>query len=101
MDGERAGHLWIGPLASDDHEHWWVWDIEIDEAWRGRGVGRAAMEFAEREARARGCREIGLSVIADNTPRTAPLRVARLSRGFHQDAQAALSRTASPRVGHT
>ena len=68
VDGDEAGHLWIGPRAPDDHEHWWVWDIEIDEAWRGRGVGRAAMELAEREATARGCIEIGLSVIADNTP---------------------------------
>ena len=68
-DGTEVGHLWIGPRAPDDDEHWWVWDIEIDEAWRGRGVGRAAMELAEREARNRGCVEIGLSVIADNPAR--------------------------------
>jgi ribosomal protein S18 acetylase RimI-like enzyme len=68
VEGSEAGHLWIGPRAPDDEDHWWVWEIEIDEAWRGRGVGRAAMVLAEREARARGCIEIGLTVIADNTP---------------------------------
>jgi ribosomal protein S18 acetylase RimI-like enzyme len=69
VDSDEVGHLWIGPRAADDDQHWWVWDIEIDEAWRGRGIGRAAMEFAEREARARGCVEIGLSVVADNPAR--------------------------------
>ncbi len=68
VDGEEAGQLWIGPRAPDDYDHWWVWDIEIDEAWRGRGVGRAAMELVEREARARGAIEIGLSVTAENSP---------------------------------
>ena len=69
VDGDEVGHLWIGPRAPDDDDHWWVWDIEIDEAWRGRGVGRAAMELAEREARGRRCIEIGLTVIADNPAR--------------------------------
>jgi ribosomal protein S18 acetylase RimI-like enzyme len=69
VDGDKVGHLWIGPRVPDDGDHWWVWDIEIDEAWRGRGVGRAAMELAEAEARGRGCIEIGLTVIADNPAR--------------------------------
>jgi ribosomal protein S18 acetylase RimI-like enzyme len=69
VDGEEVGHLWIGPRAPDDDDHWWVWDIEIDEAWRGRGIGRSAMELAEQEARVRGCVEIGLTVVADNPAR--------------------------------
>ena len=69
VDGDKVGHLWIGPRAPDDDDHWWVWDIEVDEAWRGRGLGRAAMELAEREARGRRCIEIGLTVIADNRAR--------------------------------
>lgn len=69
VDDDEVGDLWIGPRAPDDDDHWWVWDIENDEAWRGRGIGGAAMELAEREARNRGCVEIGLSVIADNPAR--------------------------------
>src|ERR1700760_2554569 len=49
VDGDRVGHLWTGPRAPDDAAHWWVWDIEIDEAWRRRGVGSAVMELAERD----------------------------------------------------
>ena len=69
VDGEEAGQLWIGPRTPDDYDHWWVWDIEIDEAWRGRGVGRAAMELIERGSRAHGAIEIGLSVTAENSTR--------------------------------
>lgn len=67
--GEVIGYLWIGPRDSDDVDHWWVWDIEIDAAWRGRGIGRAVMILAEAEARSHGCVEIGLSVVADNPAR--------------------------------
>ena len=77
---DRAGHLWIGPGAPDDNDHWWVWDIEIAEAWRGRGVGRAAMELAEREVTARGGSEIGLNVMAHNTP----ARNLYESLGYHE-----------------
>ena len=54
------------PRAIGDIEHWWVWDIEITEAFRGRGIGRRVMGMAEDCARQRGANEIGLSVFADN-----------------------------------
>jgi ribosomal protein S18 acetylase RimI-like enzyme len=65
-DAEVCGHVWIGPRAIGDIEHWWVWDIEIAEAFRGRGIGRRVMGMAEDRARQRGAAEIGLSVFADN-----------------------------------
>ena len=65
-DTEVCGHLWIGPRAVGDAEHWWVWDIEIAEAFRGRGLGRWAMELAEDCARQLGANEIGLTVFVDN-----------------------------------
>jgi ribosomal protein S18 acetylase RimI-like enzyme len=69
VDGEVVGHLWIGPRDPEDEDHWWVWDVEIDEAWRDRGIGSAAMQFAEQHARDRGCVDIGLNVMADNRAR--------------------------------
>jgi len=69
VDGEVVGHLWIGPRDADDEAHWWIWDIEIDEAWRGRGIGSEAMHFAEQHAKDRGGVEIGLTVMADNRAR--------------------------------
>jgi len=65
-DAEACGHVWIGPRAAGEATHWWVWDIEIAEAFRGRGIGRWVMRMAEDCARQRGADEIGLTVFADN-----------------------------------
>ena len=40
----------------------WVYDVEIEPAYRGHGYGRRAMLLAEAEARARGMTSIGLNV---------------------------------------
>jgi len=61
-----VGALWIGPQTDGPPGHWWVWTVEIDEPFRGRGLGRAAMELAEREARRRGATQIGLNVFGHN-----------------------------------
>ncbi|BAU86227.1 sortase-like acyltransferase [Streptomyces laurentii] len=66
-DGENVGYLWIGPDRSDDPGAWWVWDIVIDTARRGRGLGRTAMLLAEEYARERGAHTLGLSVFGFNT----------------------------------
>ncbi len=65
-DGEVVGVLWIG-LRDRAAGSWYVYDIAIDEAFRGRGLGRATMLLAETEARARGARSIGLNVFGFNT----------------------------------
>ncbi|HEX6366150.1 MAG TPA: GNAT family N-acetyltransferase [Agromyces sp.] len=65
-DGEDAGWLWIGP--SSDTSSWWVWDIAVHEAFRGRGIGRATMLLAEDVARSQGAKSIRLNVFAYNTP---------------------------------
>jgi ribosomal protein S18 acetylase RimI-like enzyme len=60
-----VGYLWIG-LATSDPERWWVWDVEIDEEFRGRGYGREAMLLAEQLARREGALTIGLNVFGHN-----------------------------------
>ena len=65
-DGVAVGVLWIGEERGAPPEHWWVWTIEIDEPFRGRGLGRAAMVLAEEEARRRGATQIGLNVFGGN-----------------------------------
>ena len=64
-DGGRVGELWIGPFA-DDPQRWWVWNVEIDEAHRGKGLGRQAMLLAEELAKAHGATSIGLNVFGHN-----------------------------------
>lgn len=60
-----VGELWVGPF-DDDPQRWWVWDVAIDEPYRGRGLGRAAMVLAERLAGEHGATSIGLNVFARN-----------------------------------
>ena len=48
-DGDDVGWLWIGPV--DGASTWYVWDVEVHEAHRGRGLGRATMRLAEDFAR--------------------------------------------------
>ncbi|GAA2501152.1 GNAT family N-acetyltransferase [Streptomyces gobitricini] len=68
-DGVPVGHLWTGRAESPCGEELaFVYDIEVVDALRGRGHGRALMLFAERIALRAGDRRIGLHVFADNTP---------------------------------
>jgi ribosomal protein S18 acetylase RimI-like enzyme len=66
-DDEPVGVLWLGPFAPAHPHDWWVFDVEIDEAHRGRGYGRAAMRLAEERARAHGAVKLGLNVFGHNT----------------------------------
>ncbi len=65
-DGDVVGLLWMGrPLASSAAT-WFVYFVQIDEAHRGRGLGRVAMECAEQWAREHGGSRIGLNVFGPN-----------------------------------
>ncbi|HTR70149.1 MAG TPA: GNAT family N-acetyltransferase [Mycobacteriales bacterium] len=61
--GEPVGHLWV---ARDDQSAWYVWDVAIKPEHQSRGFGRAAMNLAEKMARADGADSIGLSVLVTN-----------------------------------
>lgn len=65
-DGTTAGFLWLAPRNDAEPEHWWVWDIEIDEKFRGQGLGRATMLLAEGHARSEGATSLGLNVFGGN-----------------------------------
>lgn len=61
--GERAGLVWVGrrwPAQA------WVYDVEVDPAWRGHGLGAAAMVHAARWTRAEGMAWLGLNVFGPN-----------------------------------
>ncbi len=66
-DGQAVGTLWIGTALDGPPGHWWVWSIAIDAASRGRGIGGAAMQLGEDEARRHGATQIGLNVFGANT----------------------------------
>jgi len=66
VDGEPVGHLWLSERRSSFEPALVVYDVDVDEPHRGRGYGRAAMLFAEEEARRRGLSRIALHVGARN-----------------------------------
>jgi ribosomal protein S18 acetylase RimI-like enzyme len=63
-EGVRVGVLWVEFV--DDKA--FVYDVESEEAFRGRGHGRSLMLLAEAQAIASGRRVLGLNVFAGNTP---------------------------------
>ena len=62
---QAIGYLWVG-IAGSDPERWWVWDVMIDEQFRGQGFGRQALKLAEALARKEGAVTIGLNVLGHN-----------------------------------
>src|SRR5205085_5498869 len=66
VDGEPVGHLWLVERRDVFEPTLSVYDIDVDEPYRRRGYGKAAMVFAEEEARRRGLTRIALRVGACN-----------------------------------
>ncbi|MFF8609230.1 GNAT family N-acetyltransferase [Streptomyces sp. NPDC015346] len=68
-DGRTVGHLWTGRREfGPGREGTYVYEIQVAEAHRGQGYGRALMLLAERVALDAGDRLLGLHVFTDNTP---------------------------------
>jgi ribosomal protein S18 acetylase RimI-like enzyme len=65
-EGRRVGTVWFAERVLDGRTVAYLYEIEIDEAERGRGYGRAAMEAFEQEAARRGLRELELNVFGGN-----------------------------------
>lgn len=64
-DEQTVGSLWLAQQGSTSE--WFVYDVEIDEDFRGRGIGRGTMEVAEKFVRERGGTRLTLSVFGYNT----------------------------------
>jgi GNAT superfamily N-acetyltransferase len=65
-DGEDVGHLWLGEREVQGRRVLWIWDVFVNEDQRGRGLGRAAMQLIEEEARRRGLDRVELNVFGGN-----------------------------------
>lgn len=64
-----AGYVKLGhptPLASNRHVAM-IWGLAVDPQLQGRGIGRALLDGAASEARARGARKLALRVLSHNT----------------------------------
>lgn len=64
--GERRGVLWFAEQERAGRRTVYLYDVEIDEPFRGRGLGREAMLLFERLAREAGAEEADLAVFGGN-----------------------------------
>ena len=67
VDGGVVGWIWLGLGNDGDPAHAWIYNVEVDEPFRGRGYGRAVIEAAEAELAGRGVTRLGLNVFGTNT----------------------------------
>jgi GNAT superfamily N-acetyltransferase len=65
-DGEPVGSLWMGRPLGGMKDTWFVFFVEVDEARRGKGLGRATMLAAERWTLDHGGTRIALNVFGTN-----------------------------------
>jgi GNAT superfamily N-acetyltransferase len=66
-DGEPVGELWLAEREDMSRRPClFVYDVHVDDAHQGRGYGKAAMVFAEDEARRRGLDRVALNVFGRN-----------------------------------
>ena len=66
-EGGPVGRLWFAEREIDGRRAMFIFDIHVDDAYRGRGFGRAAMLLTEREALARGIHRVELNVFGANS----------------------------------
>ena len=60
---EHVGHVWWAPRGAGRA---FVYDLFIEERFRGRGLGRKALELIEEDARAAGLSGVDLNVWGGN-----------------------------------
>jgi len=65
-DGEVVATNWIGHHYAPSTS--WVYGVEVEERFRGRGYGRAAMIIGEEASVGAGDTHLGLNVFGHNTP---------------------------------
>ena len=59
------GIVWV-ELQHEQTTGAWIYDIQIDEEFRGAGLGRTTLRSAEEFAKAHGATQLGLNVFGSN-----------------------------------
>lgn len=65
--GQKLGILWVNVKMEGSHKVAWIYDIEIDEAFRGKGYGKAALSALDELLTGMGVENVGLHVFGYNT----------------------------------
>jgi GNAT superfamily N-acetyltransferase len=64
--GVAVGSIWLAERDDEQGTYLFVYDVNVDESERGRGLGRLLMVFAEEEARRRSIPRVILNVFGGN-----------------------------------
>lgn len=73
-DGSVLGHLWYGVVAEGPHRSLFIYDLEIEPAFRRQGWATRVLQALEDDARELRVSEIGLSVFNHNAAALALYR---------------------------
>jgi GNAT superfamily N-acetyltransferase len=65
-DDETVGTLWLSETSPQNAGEWFIYDVVVDEAHRGKGLGRVTMLAAEDFVAAHGGTRIALNVFGPN-----------------------------------
>jgi len=64
---EPIGILWLAKKLNGEKPYAFIYDIELNEENRGKGLGKILIGLAENEVRKLGCDSTGLHVFGHNT----------------------------------
>lgn len=69
VDGEYAGHCWLGQQTDffTRRVDPWIFDLSVVPKFQGNGIARALHDAVEKHIRQQGYKLIGLQVMAHNT----------------------------------
>jgi ribosomal protein S18 acetylase RimI-like enzyme len=65
-DDVKVGSLWLSTREKRNAGEWYVYDIMIDEEYRGNGFGRSTMRVAEEFVKSQGGAILELNVFGPN-----------------------------------
>ena len=65
-DGTIVGSLWLADKKNPEAQDWYIYDIGVNEGFRGQGLGRLTMEAGEEFVKSDGGLRMGLNVFGPN-----------------------------------
>ena len=67
VDGEEIGNVWLWADPASDGREVFIYNIEVYEPYRGRGLGRQLLRAAQQWAVDRGVESVRLNVFTHNS----------------------------------
>ncbi len=66
-DDVVVGTLWLADKRNEEAKDWYIYDIIVNEEFRGRGLGRLTMQAAEEYVKSQSGKRLELNAFGPNT----------------------------------